>query len=98
MVVRRFDFATGTQTGLLGPEHWQAGIRWIGFSPDGLQMVGSRDHRNILLDLLERQFPSLGPFAHRRPHVVEIHTGRAVYSMPMALGGGGGHPATSCAW
>jgi len=73
-------------------------VRWIGFSPDGLHMLGSRRHGNIVLDLLDQQFSSLGPFVHRRPQLFEIETGRPLYSMPMALPNNYGHPATSCGW
>jgi len=98
MTVRRFDFATGTQTGQLGSEHWRAGVRWIGFSPDGLLMVGSQRHSNVLLDLLDQKFTTLGPFAHRRPRMFEIETGRPVHSMPTALQDNYGRPDTSCSW
>jgi WD40 repeat protein len=99
LVVRRFDFATGTQTGTLGPEHSQAGVKWLGFSPDGLLMLGKRRHSNGLLELLDQQFSRLGPFVHERPYLFEIETGRLLYSMPMALPPNGlAHPATSCGW
>jgi hypothetical protein len=98
-LARRCDLATGTQTGQLDLDSVRrTEAYWLGVSPDGVFMLESHRHGNRLLDLLDRHFTSLGPWAYERPHLVEIGTGRPVYSMPMALPNGVAHPATSHGW
>jgi hypothetical protein len=97
--LRRFDFATGAQNSQFSPGPVSVeGVTWLGVAPDGLHLLGGRRDSNRLLDLLDRHFWTLGPFAYERPSVFDIETGRLACSMPMALREGYGHGATTCGW
>jgi hypothetical protein len=66
--LRRFDLANGAQNSQFCPRPVSVpGVTWLGVAPDGLHLLGGRRESNRLLDLLDRQLWTLGPFAYEQP-------------------------------